>query len=86
MNTKLFGGHVYVCGACACVRVSVRVCVYIFHHEGFFRLQDVQDILERYESTILCCEYLSGCFCQVPSSPYLKISNFTSKDENSSPL
>ena len=23
-------------------------------------------------STILCCEYLSGCFCQVPSSGYLK--------------
>ena len=43
------------------------VCVFIFfHREGFFRLQDVQDILERYGSTILCCEYLSGCF--LPSS------------------
>ena len=63
----------------------VCVCAFIFfHHEGFFQLQDVRDILERYGSTILCCEYLSGCFCQVPSSPYLKMSYFTSKDENSS--
>ena len=30
-----------------CVCVCVRVCVFIFfHREGFFRLQDVQDILE----------------------------------------
>ena len=28
-------------------RVCVRVCVFIFfHREGFFRLQNVQDILE----------------------------------------
>ena len=64
----------------------VWACVFTFiHREGFFRLQDVQDILERYGSTILCCEYLSVCFCQVPSSPHLKMSYFTSKDENSSP-
>ena len=33
---------------------------------------------------ILCCEYLSGCFCQVPLSPRLKMSYVTSNDENSS--
>ena len=75
---------VYVC-VYQCVCVCVCVCVFIFlHREGFFRLQDVQDILERYGSTILCCEYLFGCFCQVALSPYLKMSYFTSKDENSS--
>ena len=67
--------------ACVCV------CVFIFfHRRGFFRLQDVWDILEKYGSTILCCEYLAGCFCQIPSSPYLKMSCFTSKDQNSSLL
>ena len=35
-------------------------------------------------STILCCEYWSGFFRQVPSSRYLKMSYFTSKDEISS--
>ena len=60
---------------------SVCVCAFIFfHREGFFRLQDLQDMLERYGSTILCCEYLSGCFCQVPSSLFPNLSYFTSKD------
>ena len=35
-------------------------------------------------STILYCEYKLGAFCQVPSSPHLKMSYFTCKDENSS--
>ena len=35
-----------------------------------------------YGSTILCCEYQLGAFCQVPSSPYLKMLYITSKDEN----
>ena len=30
---------------------------------------------------MLCCEYHSRCFWQVPSSPFLKMSYFTSKDE-----
>ena len=71
--------HIRVFGSWMCVFVFI-----FFHREGIFRLQNVQDILERYESTILCCEYLSGYFCQVPSSPYLKMSYFTFKDENSS--
>ena len=72
---------VCVC-VCVCVRVCVCVCVFIlFHREGLFRLQDVWDILEGHISTMLCCEYHSRCFCQVPLSPYLKISYFTSKDE-----
>ena len=32
----------------------------------------------------LGCEYQLTALCQVPSSPYLKMSYFTSKDENSS--
>ena len=66
---------------CVCVCVCACVCVFIFfHREGFFRLQHVKDMLERFRSTILCCEYLSGCFCQVPSSLFPNLSYFTSKD------
>ena len=41
---------VYVC-VCVCVRARARVCVCVcvfifFHREGFFCLQDVQDIPE----------------------------------------
>ena len=36
-----------------------------------------------HRSTILCCEYQMTALCQVRSSPYLKMSYFTSKDENS---
>ena len=59
----------------------VCMCVFIlFHREGFFRLQDVQDILEGHRSTILCCEYSSGCFYQVLSSLLPNLSYFISKD------
>ena len=65
------------------VCVCVCVCLFIFfHREGFFWLQDVQDILERDGPTIFCWKYLYRCFCQVPSSPCLKVLNFTSKDDN----
>ena len=30
---------------CVCVCVCVHVCIF-FHREGFFRLQNVEDILE----------------------------------------
>ena len=30
---------------------------------------------------IICCEYHSRGFCQVPSYPFLNMSYFTSKDE-----
>ena len=37
---------VFVC-VCVCVCVHARACVFpFFHREGFFRLQNVQDILE----------------------------------------
>ena len=64
--------------------VCVCVCVFTLPPTGFFRLHDVCNIREMFRSTIFCCEYQLGDFCQVPSSPYLKMSNFTSKDENSS--
>ena len=60
---------------------SITDCVFIFfHREGFFQLQDVQGMLERNGSTILCCEYSYGRFCQVPSSLFPNLSCFTSKD------
>ena len=67
---------------CLFVRVCVCVCVFIlFYREGFFRLQDVWDTREGYRSAMLCFEYHTRCFCQVPPSPYLKMSYFSSKDE-----
>ena len=66
-----------------CVCVCVCVCVYTLTPVGFFRLHDVFDIREKFGSTIFCCEY-SVSFCQVPSSLFLNLSYFTSKDENSS--
>ena len=72
--------HVCVC-VCVCMCVCVCVCVFmLFYSKGFFYLQDVCDIHEGYGSTFLCCKYHSRCFCQVPSSPFLKLSYFTSKD------
>ena len=56
---------------CSCVRACVRacvcvcVCVYTLSPSGFFRLQDVCDILEMFRSTIFCCEYCQGL---LPSS------------------
>ena len=40
--------HVSLClCVCVCVCVHARACVFpFFHREGFFRLQNVQDILE----------------------------------------
>ena len=75
---------VCVC-VCVCVCACVRACVLIlFHHKSFFRLQRCLGHTSGYGSTILCFEYHAGCFCQVPSFLYLKMSYFTSKDENSS--
>ena len=59
------------------------VCVYTLPRVGFFRLHDVFDISEKFGSMISYCEY-SGGFCEVPSSLFLNLFYFTSKDENSS--
>ena len=46
---------------CVCARACVCVCVcgvlILFHREGFFRLQDIWEILEGYRTMMLCCEY-----------------------------
>ena len=41
------------------------VCVYALSPAGFFRLQDVCDILEMFGSMIFCCEH---CWGLLPSS------------------
>ena len=68
-------------GRCGCV--CVCGCVYTLPPVGFFRLHDIFNIHEKFRSMIFCCEY-SGSFCQVPSSLFLILSYFTSKDKNSS--
>ena len=70
-----------------CVYVCVCVCLCVYTHPsvGFFRLHDVFDKCEKFGSTIFYCEY-SDIFCQVPSSLFLNLSYFTSKEENSSHL
>ena len=56
----------YVC-------VRVYVCVFLpFYSKGFFRLQLCLGYTWVYGSTILCCEYCSRCFRQVPSSSFLQ--------------
>ena len=73
-----------LCVTCVSLRGGcVCVCVYTLPPVGFFRLHNVFDIREKFRSTIFCCEY-SDSFCQAPSSLFLNLSYFTSKDENSS--
>ena len=74
------GSHFSINNVCVCVCVCVSMCIL----EGFFRMQDVSDIVEGHGPMNLCCEYSAGCSCQRPSSPYLKMPYFTSKNENSS--
>ena len=69
------------CSVCVCVCVCVRVCLYSFTVKASSVYNDVLEMLERYGSTILCCEYYTRSFCQVPSPPFLKMSYFTFKDE-----
>ena len=79
------GIQVIICCQRARARVCVCrcVCVYTLPRVGFFRLHDVFDISEKFGSMISYCEY-SGGFCEVPSSLFLNLFYFTSKDENSS--
>ena len=59
------------------------VCVFtFFYRKSFFRLQRCLGHTWGYRSTILCCENYSRYFCQVPSSLFIKMSYFTSRDEN----
>ena len=67
---------------CVCVCVFVCVCVYVFilfHRKSFFLCTNFLDILERDGSTILCCDCYIRLFYHVPSSPFLRMSYFTSK-------
>ena len=59
---------------------SSSVCLYSFTVKACFICSNVLGIpVGMYGSLILRCEYYAVCFCQVPSSPYLKMSYFTSK-------
>ena len=78
-GSKLFSSLV-----CVCVCVCFCVSVYTLPPVGFFRLHEVFDIREKFRSMIFRFDYQLTALCQVPSSPYLKMPYFTSKDENSS--
>ena len=42
---------------CVCARACVCGVLILFNREGFFRLQDIWEILEGYRTMMLCCEY-----------------------------
>ena len=46
-----------IASMCVCVCVCMCVCIYTLPPAGYFRLQDVCDILEVFGSAIFCCEY-----------------------------
>ena len=55
------------------------MCVYALPPAGFFQLHEVCDIHEKFGSTIFVVSISRG-FCPVPSSLFLNLSYFTSKD------
>ena len=75
---------VCVC-VCLCVSVCVCVCVYTLPPWSFIPSARCLRHTEGYASLMLCCEYHSRCFCQVHSSPYLKMSYFTSSKDKTPP-
>ena len=61
---------------------KVCVCVFIpFQWRSLFLLQLSLRDTWVYGSTMLCCGHYTGCFCQFPSSHFLNLLYFTSKDE-----
>ena len=83
-NFRLEETEIY--GVRVCVCVCVCVCVFMLFHLllssvcttslAYVRSSNQRSFVVSISVTALC---------QVPSSPYLKMSYFTSKDENSSP-
>ena len=74
-----------VCGGGGGGGGGVCVCVFIlFYREGFFRLQDVWDILERYGSTMLCWVLFQVLLLNYFISVSKNVINIASKDEDSS--
>lgn len=67
---------VFLLATCVC---GFRLC----HCKGFFHLQCCLGHTWVRGSTILFYEYFFRCFCQVHSSPFLKLPYFTSKGETS---
>ena len=65
---------VFLLATCVC---GFRLC----HCKGFFHLQCCLGHTWVRGSTILFYEYFFRCFCQVHSSPFLKLPYFTSKDK-----
>ena len=62
--------------------MCVCVCVFVpIHCRRFFHLQWCLGDTWVYRSTILYCRHYTVCFCQVPSSQFLNLSYFTSKDK-----
>ena len=64
-----------------CICACVCVCLYSFTVKVSSVCDDVWDIPEYTDQRSCVLEYYSGFLYQVPSSPFLKISYFTSKNE-----
>ena len=79
--TSCLGKELLLCMCvCVCVYICMNVCI-PFQCKCFFRLQWCVRHTWKYGSMILCCKFYSMCFCQVSSSPSIKMLYFTSKGE-----
>ena len=66
---------------CVCACVCVCVCLYSFTIKASSVCDDVSDIPEYTDQRSCVVKYYSRFLYQVPSSPFLKISYFTSKNK-----
>ena len=61
----------------------VRVCVYVLPRQGLWLFEMMPETCVSVQLNNVMLSRLLQCLCQFPSSPFLNLSYFTSKDENS---
>ena len=74
----------YLPGVCVCVCVYVCVCMFILFHQLISSGCMTSVTYMRCSEQRSFVVSITRGFCQVPSSPFLSLSYFTSKDENCS--
>ena len=76
--------HEQIFARCVCVCVCVCVCMFILFHQLISSGCMTSVTYMRCSEQRSFVESITRGFCQVPSSPFLSLSYFTSKDENCS--